>query len=406
MFELDYYAQKSLHEVKQSADQLLKAGAVLSNNDKQLLLNAMRTWIQKNFYERTIMTQSGIKKEKWAFKDISIRLLNNIADKVEYMISFGLDVSADIDVSNLKNFKKALSDIDKYNCAAIGILSKSYRVSSIHDSRMDEFTTIGTLQAEVEKKRVPFLDEDVKKIMGRFSDMRLRTVMFDKGPTIRVETMSGAQHGVLDLNTIEEAARRGELRISLLNALGLLPSWDFQYRNQKSVEYKIGTDDLKDKIYALLQQSNRIEKVKILDRYNVLCNIPSFIRAINTGYYQQSSHEGPRQKSSEGSGNYGSSGQNSGHKTEKPKPEFSANNLLDMLKKRVSVPANPTLKEVTVAWKKYLRLVHPDLTTDPVEKARRTEETKILNNLHDQYMKDNTYSSAAHGSARKNAARE
>lgn len=44
MFEMDYYVRKSLHEVKQSAGPLLKSGVVLSNNDKQQLLNAMRIY--------------------------------------------------------------------------------------------------------------------------------------------------------------------------------------------------------------------------------------------------------------------------------------------------------------------------------------------------------------------------
>ena len=76
-----------------------------------------------------------------------------------------------------------------------------------------------------------------------------------------------------------------------------------------------------------------------------------------------------------------------------------------MLKTRVSLSENPTIKDVTAAWKKYLRLVHPDLTTDPTERRLRTEETQILNSIYDKYMKENGFSSSQR-EARKKAASE
>src|SRR5438477_16001 len=132
------------------------------------------------------------------------------------------------------------------------------------------------------------MDEDVKKIMGYLSGKNAREVMFEFGPLMRLDTPSGGQLLTLNLNHAQEAARRGELRIALLGAFKLL-SW-FDYKNGKSVEYRVGSNVLEDKIYKLLEQSNKIEKRRLLNAYIKMNSVQSFMKNIPTGYYKQQFH--------------------------------------------------------------------------------------------------------------------
>jgi hypothetical protein len=188
----------------------------------------------------------------------------------------------------------------------------------------------------------------------------------------------------IPLDQLKKSAQDGTLRMSLLQKLNLESK-----RKERASQYKSGITGRKaeDVIYDLLMKSHEVELKRVLNEYANLCNNASFIKGLAG---QQSNFKYEYRSQGNGDSRSNKNNNNSSYYD----AGVSADNLFAMLKKYVSLSDNPKVREVTIAWKKTLKKIHPDLTSDPDERTKRTKETQILNRLYRDYIDSNPKASA------------